>query len=83
MGMDRTPRQRIAIHFYNAKGEFSFFRLGYRSQSDAEQDAVDELVLPTRAGYRAEVRARVSFTAESIILAHVACNGEITYVQPQ
>lgn len=78
--MDRTPRQRLSIHFYNAKGEFSFFRLGYRNQSDAVEDAVDELILPTRTGYRAEVRSRTSFKEESIILARVACNGEITYV---
>ena len=71
---------RYSTHYYNERGEFSFFRLGFLAQADAEQDACDELTLPTRVGYRAEVRARAMPLDKSIIVAHVAPTGEITYV---
>ena len=71
---------RYSTHYYNERGEFSFFRLDFATQADAEQDACDELALPTRAGYHAHVQKRPHIWAPAVIVSYINCKGEITYV---
>lgn len=70
---------RYTAHFYNAAGQFSFFRYAFRSTADACEDACDELSKPTRVGYRAEVHARLGIGQPSVIVATVNSDGIINY----